>query len=216
MKKLLFALILPLSIIFVAGASAAAISYEDVSEDAWYYDSVMKCQQTGIMVGYSNQTFNPAGDVTLAELALTIHRLYNYLSNGDATIWSYNPDYLVVPSSEENDWYVTSLTFLANMGIDLNQYASDGFRELAKRRNVVELLLVVLEDVELEDNILGIGASDTQKSDPLFDFVLQLQSAGILLGREDGAIDLEANLGRAELAAICIRTVVATSGQISN
>lgn len=76
MKKILLLLSLSLS---VPLAAAAYTVFSDVSDDAWYADSVHNLNEAGIIEGYTDGTFKPSASVNRAELAVMLDRMMSTL-----------------------------------------------------------------------------------------------------------------------------------------
>ena len=51
--------------------------YSDIKQDAWYYESVKKVSEAGLMKGYEDNTFKPDKPITRAEMATILCRLKN-------------------------------------------------------------------------------------------------------------------------------------------
>jgi hypothetical protein len=92
MKKLHIFL---LGLVFGAIPTAfAAGIVSDISEDAWYYDSVMSLYDRGIVNGYPDNTYRPANDINRAEMAVILEREINFNAAYDLShamvVWSNN------------------------------------------------------------------------------------------------------------------------------
>jgi len=68
LKKIIFGFTLTLALLFSFSISAFA-QYIDVPENASYYYAIASLSKAGIIKGYSDGTFRPAGSVTRAEFA---------------------------------------------------------------------------------------------------------------------------------------------------
>lgn len=53
-------------------------SFDDVSTDAWYYDSVSWGEENGIVKGYDSETFGPDDKITREQLAAILYRYATY------------------------------------------------------------------------------------------------------------------------------------------
>ena len=78
----------------------SAAAYKDTPENAWYYDSVMKMTDAGIVAGVGNGYFMPDRTVTAAELAIMVAR-----ANG--TEKEFDPDLA---------WNVAAVTYAIENG----------------------------------------------------------------------------------------------------
>lgn len=70
-------------------AGQAAINFNDVSEDAWYYQAVSTASAAGYMDGYADQTMKPQHPITRQEAAKIIAGILNLdLNEGAANAFS--------------------------------------------------------------------------------------------------------------------------------
>lgn len=58
--------------------------YNDVPATAWYAPDVQWCKDTGIIQGVGGGNYAPNSPVTRAQAAALLHRLYNYITGGNA------------------------------------------------------------------------------------------------------------------------------------
>lgn len=54
-----------------------AVNFKDVDLKRWSYKYIEKMVQNGIMKGYENNTFRPNSNITRAEIAVVLERMYN-------------------------------------------------------------------------------------------------------------------------------------------
>ena len=52
-------------------------NFNDVSSDRWSYKYIMKMAENGIFKGYEDGSFKPQNNVTRAEIAVILERMYN-------------------------------------------------------------------------------------------------------------------------------------------
>ena len=57
------------------GITAAAAGYRDVPDDAWFADAVEQLRDRGVMIGTSEDSFEPNGFFTRAQTATVLYRL---------------------------------------------------------------------------------------------------------------------------------------------
>lgn len=90
--------------------------FDDVPENAWYYDAVNTMAANGIINGYSDGLFHPENNVTYAELASILYRL----GTND------NPVNRPVPGHpEETHWASYAMYTLRKVGGDLRVFMQD-------------------------------------------------------------------------------------------
>lgn len=102
----------------VAVANWFECPYTDVSEDAWYYKSVMYNYERGIMTGVGSAvaTFAPGASMTREQFAVMLYRLEG---SPDVTYESRFPD---VPSGQ---WYSDAVMWASENGI-VTGYSHNG------------------------------------------------------------------------------------------
>ena len=72
-------------------ASAAAIPFGDVKEDAWYADAVRWAVETGVVD--AAETFDPTTPVSREEFAVLFYRYMQSLGEGFKGMWSFRLDF---------------------------------------------------------------------------------------------------------------------------
>jgi hypothetical protein len=75
-------------------AFAVSMTFSDVSEDAWYYTSVSSLYNSGIVEGYTDNTYRPENSVNRAEMAVMLDKQMNLNFAYDLAhamvVWSNN------------------------------------------------------------------------------------------------------------------------------
>jgi hypothetical protein len=85
MKKLarIMTLILIMSLSFLQIAAAEetenSLTFSDLNETHWSYESIIKLVDAGIIKGYPDGTFQPEGYITRAELVKITNMIYSYI-----------------------------------------------------------------------------------------------------------------------------------------
>ncbi len=96
----------------LAGAEPELIEYEgfdDVDEDAWFYDSVVFSIQYGLMNGVGKDKFDPNGNVTRAMLVTVLYR-----SELEPDVSELDNPFTDVKA---NQWYTDAVIWAAEEGI---------------------------------------------------------------------------------------------------
>ena len=65
MKKRIISIILLFLIVF--NVSVYGLSFNDISENDWFYNDVMTLREQGVISGYSDDTFRPSANIKNAE-----------------------------------------------------------------------------------------------------------------------------------------------------
>ncbi|MBU5625778.1 S-layer homology domain-containing protein [Oscillibacter sp. MSJ-2] len=60
--------------------------FSDVVEDAWCYDAVKLCYETGLLNGTSTETFSPNSPLAMEQLMVLSARLYDLRKGGDGVL----------------------------------------------------------------------------------------------------------------------------------
>ena len=169
-------------------------SYYDVMEDSWYYDSVTKASQMGILKGMNYGFFGPHANVTRAQ---AVQAIYN--KSGIANIPYVNLFNDVGP----DDWFANAATWAHSKQLiypDVN-----GLFEPEKnitREEFIQLLYRLSGSPEATTNyLLGYSDKESITSKKAVEWAL---SGGILKGA-DGMINPKGYMTRAEFAAILVR-----------
>ncbi|MDF9842461.1 MULTISPECIES: S-layer homology domain-containing protein [unclassified Paenibacillus] len=70
-----------------ADSSAAAV-FSDVKAGSWYYGTVLKAKELGIISGVSDTTFNPNGYITRQDMAVMIMRAFKLEGSGASAVFT--------------------------------------------------------------------------------------------------------------------------------
>ena len=116
--------------------------FEDVAEDAWYYDAVYECAFGGLMKGTSATKFSPDLEMSRAMLATVLYRIAR---EPEVTFTK------VFDDVEEGTWYSDAIVWANNVGI-VKGYdnGSFGVRDNVTREQMVTMLYRYLEMEEYE------------------------------------------------------------------
>ena len=207
MKKTLslaLALILLLSLTPTAFATETGLSnfkkvntytdgmFSDVSLSSWYAENVQTAYELGLMVG-NGSTFNPSGNLTIAEALTLACRLHNIYYGGTGSFEQGSP------------WYQVYVDYaLANEIIAPGQY---NYKAPATRLEFASILYAAFPAEALQpiNNVSDGAIPDLDSSKPVYD----LYRAGILTGSDDqGTFYPNSNIARSAVAAIVTRMAV--------
>ena len=171
--------------------------FSDVSDSAWYANSVKTCYELGLMSGYEDKTFRPNGNITLAECIVIAARVHNIYRSG-----------LGIFDQSGTPWYDIPVKYAISSKIITSTDFSD-YTKSATRAQMAYIFSSPLPESELTaiNTISSIPdvAADAQYSDAIY----LLYRAGVLTGRGDeGYFDPDSAITRGEAAAIISRIVV--------
>ena len=204
MKKILFFFILlTLSVcILTTGVSAEekTLPFSDVSENAWYYESVGKAYDSGIMKGKSESIFDPKGNVTRAEFVTILMRL-----SGDEA----PENSISFKDVKKTGWYYSAVCW-ANAGGIVLGYEDNTFRPNAgiKRSEMATLISRFSEYMHYtfeSDETAAKSFSDIKGNEWYAASVEALRESGLFKGNEKGEFSPKANATRAETATLFVR-----------
>lgn len=177
--------------------SSTYTGFQDVSSSDWYYTAVKTCYELDLMKGNSASTFNPKGNITVAQvitMASRVHKIY-FEGTGDF-------------ESVGSKWYQTYVDYALEQGIikasDFSEYD-----RLATRSEMAYIFANALPSTEY-NSINAISElpdvnSNTQYNTQIF----SLYNAGIVAGSDQyGTFNPNSNITRAEAAAIINRVAV--------
>ncbi len=176
----------------LSGFASVKLPFADVAENAWYASSVKAVYSLGLFSGTSADTFNPQGNLTVAQAIALAARTYANANNE------------TVPAANAGEaWYQGAYDYcVANGIIDAKTWTADKLNANATRYEMASILngaadesvLVATKDV---DSVIDVPA-DSEYAD----IVLTWYRAGIVSGTSTGAFEGDRTITRAEVAKI--------------
>lgn len=179
---------------FVKTRTFTSGTFTDVLPKHWFYDNVETAYEYGLMVGNSATTFNPTGNVTIAETITVAARLHSIYHTGKDDFAASKP------------WYQTYVDYALEHSIIPAAYSS--YTVAATRSQYAAILAAALPAEALQEiNQVADGdIPDVRLSDVYGKAVYTLYRAGILTGSDDkGTFNPKSNIQRCEVAAIVSR-----------
>ena len=182
-------------------------AFTDVKADHWAARSVQRWSDTGIIGGYGDGTFRPNNQVTKAEFAVIINRIFNYKAEASA-----------LPSDAAGGhWFSSDIA----KGLAAGYLSADSDNRIypSARLSRAEVAVALQKIFRLEagkqspvfTDLAGAGSELTEA-------VTALSAAGYLQGYPGGLFKPEGAISRAELARIADRIVaglVTSPGEVS-
>ena len=168
--------------------------FTDVSSTDWFSGVVGKCNHYGLMLGNSETTFNPGGNITVAEAITASVRIFCL----------YNPT-LPKPVTGTDPWYNGYVNYAIANGIinpgDFADYTVPATREQ---------MAYIFANAAGAENLTAINnyqwIPDVYADNPYRNEIFMLYNAGILTGSDaNGTFNPKSNITRAEAAAIIAR-----------
>lgn len=184
-------------------SSSTYTGFQDVATSDWYYTAVKTCYELDLMKGNSATTFNPKGNVTLAQvitMAARVHKIYHE-GTGDF-------------ESVGSKWYQAYADYALEQGIIKSGDFSD-YDKTATRAEMAYVFANALPSTEYNsiNNISELPdvGSSTKYSTQIF----SLYNAGIIAGNDKyGTFNPNSNIQRSETVAIILRVVDKTERKI--
>jgi len=168
--------------------------FKDVPEDSWYAQNVATAYELGLMNGNSTTTFNPTGNITIAETITLAARLHNIYHMGSESFVMGSP------------WYQTYVDYARQNGIISE--ADINYNKAATRAEFATILSKSMpyEALQVINNIADNSIPDVPNSENYSSYVYKLYRAGILTGNDNlGTFKPDTTIGRHEASAIVAR-----------
>ena len=176
--------------------------FSDVALDAWYYESVRGVFERGLMGGKSEDSFDPSGQLTIAEtikLAACLHKCYH---TGSMDLEPGSP------------WYAPYVDYSISNGIIEAPYSN--YDAAATRSDFALIIDGALPDEAVTpiNRVVEGSIPDVMESYSYGEAVYRLYRAGVLTGSDsDGTYYPGRTLRRSEAAVIVMRIVNADMRQ---
>ncbi len=191
------------SIGLAAGAKFMVVNkneapFTDLEDGAWYVNDVKNAYMYGLVNGTSDTTFEPNGNVTVAEaIAFAVKLNYGYLAKSTASIGK----------SSDAHWYdgFVQAAIKAKI-ITYNEFTAEDYEKVATRKQVAAMIAKALPKDWYEQKNMYEKVPDLAESDPEYKNIKMLYDAGVLNGSDaDYNFLPDTPIIRAEVAAIVVR-----------
>lgn len=174
--------------------------FTDVNETLWYgYNQnkvIADAYEYGFMVGNTSTTFNPKGNVTIAEAVTMAARVRSIYETGDAQFPSGSP------------WYQPYADYAIANGV-IKQFDFTDYGRAATRAEMAYIFSNALPPEEFSPQNTVNNLPDVNSGTPYSSSIFLLYQAGVLSGNDDtGTFYPVKNISRAEAAAIITRVAV--------
>lgn len=211
MKKRIFSLVLVLALMLSLMPAAFAANesldnfqkvneytsgqFSDIVESKWYAANVQLAYELGLVQGSSATSFNPDGNISIAETLALACRLHSIYNTGSAEFTQVKP------------WYQVYVDYAVENNIITADQFGD-YKAKATRAQFATILAASLPESALTAiNDIALGDIHDVSSDAAYaKSVYLLYNAGILTGSDDnGSFKPDSNIKRSEVAAIVTR-----------
>ena len=172
--------------------------FTDVPAAQWFTQNVAGAVEFGLMKGNTASTFNPYGDVTLAETITMAARIHSIYTTGAESF----------DQSVGDVWYQVYLNYAYQNGIIGYSLYSGNVQEKATRAQYAEIFANALPDEALaaKNSVPDAAIPDVTMQDSYAGAVYKLYRAGILAGGDaKGTFSPLTYITRAESATVVAR-----------
>ncbi|MBE6964852.1 MAG: hypothetical protein E7441_02315 [Ruminococcaceae bacterium] len=171
--------------------------FSDVAPGAWYENTVASAYETGLIKGSSETSFNPNGNITMAESLALASRIHNIYNGGSGEFTQGSPWYKVyVDYVVKNDIYELA-----------SQHSHSQLNANWSRENFIRCLSKAIPEEELNEiNSIPDGSIPDVfwKNDEIY----SLYRAGIITGNDEkGTFNANSPIKRCEVATIVARLI---------
>ena len=184
-----------------AGQSQAAAEqthFIDVPRDSWYYSSVYRAHENGLIDGVGGERFDPDSTLTVAQAIKLSAALHQLDRTGEVSL----------KNGAEN-WYDAYVSYAVANGILEERYAGYSREQMnapVTRSEFVRILHGALEHYEQINTVADNAIPDVKLGDAFAAAIYELYRAGILQGNDTaGTFRPESTIKRSEAAAILLR-----------
>ena len=173
-------------------AETVALSFEDVKEDAWYYNDVKAAVEAGLVHGRSASAYCPDETMTAAEAVKLAASMHQKRADGKVTLENGDP------------WYKPYADYAKEQGIIGGDYDWD---KPVTRADYMAMFARALpgSDYAKINEIPDGSIPDVPEDHPKAAEIYMLYTAGIVQGDEKHLCKPEDSIKRSEVAAILSR-----------
>ena len=201
MKRIL-SFILVLSMLLCATSFAKGVDFSDMKETHWAYNDIQNGIDNGFFSGYPDGSFKPESNVTRAE---AIKVLTTFLGRTVS-----KPTESIFTDIDVNAWYApyanVSEYFLPEKWIDEKLFKPD--TPITREEVIYAIVTAMQYDYKIEDADLSLIKPFSDKEKIGFGMEAYMALAlefGVISGYPDNTIRPDANITRAEFAALMSR-----------
>ncbi len=184
--------------------NVAAIEFKDIAKDAWYYSYVTEAANAGIMQGDNNQNFNPNKATTRQEMAIVAARLLGYNNAAFDGVKLNMKDEASIDS-----WALGAVKVCYANGIMKGNAESNGVYFMPKASITrQEVMIMFARMFNLSGSYdLSVFSDASSVASWAKAEVEATVASGLVQGSDDGRLNPNSPITRAELAALIARAV---------
>ena len=172
--------------------------FTDTPSSEWYRSEVEQAWRLGFVKGTTDTTYEPDGNVTVAE-AITLAVRLNY---------AYNKNDTEITNAEGEQWYLNYVNAAIRAGIIKNTDYTD-YDAPALRKQVAAIMAKAVPSEQLKAINMFTSVPDVNKRDSAYGSIIKLYNAGVMIGSDsENNFYPETNITRAEVAAVVNRIAI--------
>ena len=192
-----------LTAMLLSNTAFAAITFTDVPEDVWYYSTVTKLANTGIINGVGDSSFNQSGEVTIDSF-IKMLVMAKGLTVSEITSSYWAEPYLKSAEKAGFEDVMYDLWCYGMNGFDIEYTVKPITRE--------QMAALIAKALELDGTVTNTTQFDTTAYTDFSSINKEYNTAvrsviinGIMGGKDGGVFDSKATVTRAEAAAVIAR-----------
>ena len=172
--------------------------FTDTPSSEWYRSEVEQAWRLGFVKGTTDTTYEPDGNVTVAE-AITLAVRLNY---------AYNKNDTEITNAQGEQWYLNYVNAAIRAGIIKNTDYTD-YDAPALRKQVAAIMAKAVPSEQLKAINMFTSVPDVNKRDGAYGSIIKLYNAGVMIGSDsENNFYPETNITRAEVAAVVNRIAI--------
>lgn len=175
-----------------AAGQTGSSAFRDVSASYWGKPYIDKVYQAGLMTGTDTGSFDPTGNLTLAQVMVLAYQIHSQANGG------------TLPSVE-GGWYMPYYQYCLDNGlVSQGTYSSGSLNQRATRFDMVEVLdrAIPASRMEAEKTVPDGAIPDLDEDDLHGDLVYKWYRAGLVTGDTQSRFNGEDGITRVETAVI--------------
>lgn len=181
-------------------------NFTDIKQTDWFANDVINTFEAGLFTGKTENSFEPFGNITLAEAITLVSRIHSIYNGGTG----------IIEENSSSEWYSKYVDYAINSGIfKLGEFKNYNIN--ATRAELVYLICNTINSSETSkiNNITSLP--DVNGTTVYNNEILTLYNAGIITGNDEyGTFKPNTNISRAETSAIINRVINIDKRQIVN
>ncbi len=174
------------------------LPFIDVPQTAWYYESVQKAWEIGLIDGVTKTQFQPDGTLTVAQAIKLAAALYQMEHEGEVTL-----------KNGSVNWYDSYVSYAVANGIIEKDYASYTAAQMnaaITRAEFVHIFHGAESTYKAINQVADDAIPDVKTGDAFASDIYEFYRAGILTGSDaKGTFHPASSIKRSEVATILLR-----------